>query len=259
MSRRGKKTEKEDEMLEIINALDASLVNSEEVDEDELFPTFISGFEIDSELMEQLAADSVSLEWLEENAPWLQCENESDFQYLAFKHFCLLPISEWEGRDALHLFSQKTGRKVNKNEAPMWDAWREEFDWIPRRLAFSAYYDWLSRKSDEMQQLSQIGKFRNNQATLLAEVSSATIGLVKKLGSKIDKIRPEEIQTKDVPSFISALVSFLNLAADAEARVLSVSQLLDFFEEQMDTQLLKEHIFYVGPKMKEEMKDGTET
>jgi hypothetical protein len=119
------------------------------------------------------------------------------------------------------------------------------------------YLEWLNRKKSEMEQLKQIADFRNSQATLLQQAGLATIELVRKLTDKIESIEANDIRTQDIPSFIGALSTFLNLASDAEARVLSISTLLDMLEDEIDSKILKDHLFYLGNKQQElQITDG---
>ena len=87
---------------------------------------------------------------------------------------------------------------------------------------------------------------RNNQASLLYNISIATVKLVEKLAERIEYIDAEEIRVTDIPKFISALSNFIGIAADAEARILSISGLLAVLEDQIDRKIFQDNLFYIG-------------
>lgn len=199
---------------------------------------------LDPQFLALLENDSMTVEWIKENAAWKQLPQESDIMYLAFRYYIDLPFDKWGYEDAFDTFVAHTNR--NDFVLNEYQAMYEGNQWLERRMAFMRYTEWIKRKNDELTQLQSISNFRNNQASLLSEASNASVVLVRKLAERIESLDPNEIKPSAIPGFISAISSFVSLASDAEARVLSVSQLLELFADELDDQILKKHLFYVN-------------
>jgi len=193
--------------------------------------------------VEQLENDTLTAEWVVQYAPWKQQDDETDFEHLAFRYFTKLGIDQWDVAIARNNFIESTTQ--DSLTLDQWKNMHDAHDWITRRVSFMKYLEWVTRKTDELDQLKNIGNFRSNQASLLSEASKASVELVRKLAKRIETLDADEIRVQDIPSFISSVASFLNLASDAEARVLSVSALLDAFADELDSSLLTEHLFYL--------------
>lgn len=189
-------------------------------------------FELDyeDEFLERLQDDSITAEWLEENAIWLQLENESDEAYSAFKKFLALPIDKW----ALTAI-----RGHNKEDV---EGYYKLYYWKKRRLFYIKYLDWYERKRQEMEHLNSIAMYRVNQAKILQNTSNSALTLIEKIQKRIDDIDPDEIKVSNIPQFINSLGTFVNLAADAEARALAVDKLLQIHAEELVALDLKQHL-----------------
>src|SRR5690606_25266826 len=78
---------------------------------------------------------------------------------------------------------------------------------------------------------------------MLNRISKAASSLVDKIAKKIELIDPDEISVRDIPSFVSSISNFLNIASDAEARILAVSELLAIYEDELNIGRLREHVY----------------
>lgn len=181
-----------------------------------------------------LSDDAITPEWIAENAFWLQLEGESDEAYALFKKYVALPIDKWKIENLKTTESQKTILHYSQT-----------FEWQKRRLLYLKYQDWYLKKQQEMEHLNSIAMYRTNQAKILQNTSQSALALVEKLQQKIDSIEPDEIKVAAIPGFISALSTFVSLAADAEARALAVDKLLQLYGEELSALDLREHIQYI--------------
>lgn len=231
--------------IDITNFLDADYIEELEYElsrEDAVAEsTFL--VDIDEELQQQLDNDMVSPEWIRDHAPWKQQPNEDNDDYFMFTFFCGLPVNKWDVKDAYLAYLRATDDEYNKNDENIFILTAENNKWLIRRSSYIAYKDWVNRKREEIEQLNAIANFRNNQASILNRISRAASHLVEKIAVKIERIDPDEISVRDIPTFVNSVSNILNIAADAEARILAVSELLEMFENEMSADRLREHVY----------------
>lgn len=201
--------------------------------EDELINSAFVNVEIDKAFERSLQEDNISIEELLSQAPWNQLEIENEDEYDAFKYYINLSIDEWEPTDIkrfIDVSDEDCERMLNA------------FDWKSRRLAFIKYQEWLRRKESEIAHKEQISAFRDTQADLLKTASSATLSLIGKLSQRINALEPEEIKAADIPRFVSAVSDFIDMTTDAQAKFLTVNELLALYEDDLDAAQVREHI-----------------
>ncbi len=194
--------------------------------------------EYDAHFQQMLDADQITPKWVEENAIWMQLEGESDEAYEAFKKFVALPIDKWEVRFVAVSNAQH---------------YSLAFHWTKRRLLYLKYKEWLDKRRSELEHLDAISLYRDNQARVLKSTTHSALTLIEKLRDRIDSIEPDDIDPRSIPQFISALSTFLELSADAEARALAVDSLLKLHAEDLSSLNLREHISLLQAQ-KEEFK-----
>lgn len=197
--------------------------------------------EYESDFNNMLEEDSITPEWIQENAVWLQLDTEPDEAYTLFKEYVRLPIDKWKPNNM----------SKNAEELELIKKCFTKFEWKKRRLLYIKYQDWFEKKRQEMEHLNAISLYRQNQATILGDVSSSALTLVDKLRQKIDSIEPDDIKVSSLPTFISALSTFISLASDAQARALAVDKLLKLHAEELSALKLQEHIQYVNEHKEE--------
>jgi len=184
--------------------------------------------EYDAHFQQMLDADQITPKWVEENAIWMQLEGESDEAYEAFKKFVALPIDKWDVK-----FLPQTSNAQHYSFT---------FHWTKRRLLYLKYKEWLDKRRSELEHLEAISLYRDNQAKVLKSTTHSALTLIEKLRDRIDSIEPDDIDPRSIPQFISALSTFLELSADAEARALAVDSLLKLHAEDLSSLNLREHI-----------------
>lgn len=233
------------EAKDITDFLDADYLEELEYElvREEAIPESTFLVDIDKELQEQLDGDMVSPEWIRDFAPWKQQPNESNDEYYLFTFFCGLPVNKWDYKDAYMAYLRSSDEKYDDSMLDLFVEVAESKMWLIRRSSYMAYVDWVNRKREEIEQLNAIANFRNNQASMLNKISKAAASLVDKISKKIELVDPDEISVRDIPAFINSLSSFLNIASDAEARILAVSELLDKFEDELQADRLREHVY----------------
>lgn len=172
--------------------------------------------------IQSLEEGNITPEWIEENAIWLQYDDESDDDYQLFRNYVSKAIDDW-------------------SFAPHTEIAKKNY-WKNRRLAYLKYKEWLQRRKEEIAQLDAINQFRINEVEILSQTSKSVLTLVEKLQKKIETVDIEEIATRDIPSFINSLAKFSEMASDARARALAVDKLLQLHEEEMDAALLRQTV-----------------
>lgn len=193
----------------------------------------------EQDFADMLEHDEITPEWIEQNAIWLQLESEDDEAYNLFKKYAALPIDKWNVSNLRNI------------DVKILEHYYETYHWKKRRLLYLKYQDWFERKRQEMEHLSSIALYRKNQALILQNTSQSALTLISKLQEKIDTIDPDEIKVANIPSFISALSTFVSLAADAEARALAVDKLLTLYADELNAIDLKEHLEYINMNKEE--------
>ncbi|HNS42698.1 MAG TPA: hypothetical protein PKN22_08055 [Taishania sp.] len=197
------------------------------------FNELMVDIEIDKIFERSLQEDTLTVEEIMESAPWKQLEGESELQYDTFKYYINLNIDEWEAVNVLRFIDIDEANAVE---------WCDEFQWKERRLAYLKYQEWLRRKKSELKHTEDIEEFRDSQAELLKSAGSATLNLISKLALRIEDLDPNEIKATDIPKFVSAISSFLDMTADAQARFLSVNELLALYENDLDADVIRQHV-----------------
>ena len=182
------------------------------------------------EFYDHLNADTLTVEWVEENALWLQFDDEADEEYELFLHYVNLPIDKWAVKDMYVSYDGDLSALMTDN------MWKE------RRMMYLKFQEWLQRRKDEFAQLDEIALFKKNESEILAHTSSSVLTLVRKLQQKIESVDIDDINTRDIPSFIGALAKFQEMASDARARALAVDKLLQLHNEEIDAQLLRQTV-----------------
>ena len=214
---------------DLLNLMGDGKVYFDKIDFNEL----MVDIEIDKIFERSLQEDTLTVEEVMESAPWKQLEEESELQYDTFKYYINLNIDEWQAIDVL--------RFIDIDEANAIE-WSEEFQWKERRLAYLKYQEWLRRKKSELKHTEDIEEFRDSQAELLKSAGGATLNLISKLALRIEDLDPNEIKATDIPKFVSAISSFLDMTADAQARFLSVNELLALYENDLDADVIRQHV-----------------
>ncbi len=197
------------------------------------FNELMVDIEIDKIFERSLQEDTLTVEEVMESAPWKQLEEESELQYDTFKYYINLNIDEWQAIDVLCFIDIDEANAIE---------WSEEFQWKERRLAYLKYQEWLRRKKSELKHTEDIEEFRDSQAELLKSAGGATLNLISKLALRIEDLDPNEIKATDIPKFVSAISSFLDMTADAQARFLSVNELLALYENDLDADVIRQHV-----------------
>lgn len=208
-----------EDVLNMIEAIDLDLL------------TNINEIEIDSTFERSLQEDNIDS--ILDVAPWKQLDTEADEQYDAFKYFIALRIDEWEPRDA---------QRFVETSEDLLLAWSRLYKWKARRLAYLKYQEWLKRKQEELEHIDRIAKFRNTQLNLLQNTGNATIKLIEKLGQRINELDPSEIKATDIPKFVTAVAQFVDLSSEAEARALTLNELLALYQDELDSNTIRNHI-----------------
>lgn len=190
----------------------------------------------DEHFQSLLNEDTITPEWLLENAIWAQLEEEDEYHFDFFKAYLKLPIDKWKPDDIMYYVIEMPPTIIDI---------AEQFNWKKRRLLYLKYTEWYQRKKEELDHLESISKFRNTTVKAVGLVSVAALTLIDKLQQKIALVRVEELKTRDIPALVSAAKTLMELSADTEARALAVDKLMQMFAEEMDASLLKEHMYYM--------------
>lgn len=201
--------------------------------EDELVP-FID-IEYDKDFERALAEDTLSFEELMQSAPWQILEDESELQYEAFKYFVNLEIDDWDVESVLK-FANFTSAEVNQ--------WSTKFQWNSRRMSYVKSQEWLRRKRKELEHKDGISDFRDTQADLLQTASKATLSLIGKLAQRINELDPSEIKSTDIPKYVTAVSQFIDMTSEAQARFLTLNELLALYEDDIDARAIREHMTF---------------
>lgn len=190
-----------------------------------------ASIEIDKNFERSLEEDVISIDYIKEHAPWNRLSDESDEEYEAFTYFVNLTIDNWNVESVLsYIVIEDVKRLAVKHQ------WRE------RRFAFLKYQEWLRRRKSEVKQVEDIQDFRDNQAEVLKDSSNAAIKLISKLNKRIELLQPDEIKAADIPKFVSALSSFIEMSTNAEARLMTINELLALYESEIDSNTITEHV-----------------
>jgi len=201
--------------------------------EDELVP-FVD-IEFDKDFERALAEDTLSFEELMKSAPWQKLEDETDLQYEAFKYFVNLEIDDWDV-DSVLKFANFTVAEVNQ--------WSAAFRWNSRRMSYVKSQEWLRRKRKELEHKDGISDFRDTQADLLQTASKATLSLIGKLAQRINELDPSEIKSTDIPKYVTAVSQFIDMTSEAQARFLTLNELLALYEDDIDARAIREHMTF---------------
>lgn len=177
-----------------------------------------------------LSDDTITPEWVENNAIWRQLKNEPEEAYEMFRKFASLPIDKWEPW-------QVTGYDTTTVTAYM-----NAFAWKKRRLLYLKYTEWLAKKKSELEHFEAISNYRDTQAKVLKSTARSSLLLIERLQERIENMSAEDIDPRNIPQFISALGNFVGLAADAEARALAVDKLMRLHAEDLSSLDLNTHI-----------------
>lgn len=201
--------------------------------EEELVP-FID-IEFDKDFERALMEDTLSFEELMQSAPWQKLEEETDLQYEAFKYFVNLDIDDWDV-DSILKFANFTLSEVNQ--------WSTSFSWNSRRMSYVKSQEWLRRKRKELEHKDGISDFRDTQADLLQTASKATLSLIGKLAQRINELDPSEIKSTDIPKYVTAVSQFIDMTSEAQARFLTLNELLALYEDDIDARAIREHMTF---------------
>ncbi len=219
-----------------LSTKDFSVINKLEIEDGFL------DIEYEEEFQELLDEDKITVEWVQENAIWMQLEGEDDDAYAMFKKYTALPIDKW---DAKHL---------PQFPHDLVASYIENHFWKQRRLLYLKYKEWFDKRKSELEHLEAISLYRDTQARVLRSTSKSSLLLIEKLQQRIESIDAEEIEPRNIPQFIAAVSSFVDLAADAEARALAVDSLLRLHAEELSSLNLSRHMANMSeekPKSKE--------
>lgn len=179
---------------------------------------------IEPVFLQALSEDNVEMEALLAIAPWNKLDTESEEEYAAFKAYVGLSVDVWKPEAIVAFFD------IDRNDAKKL---YKRLNWAARRMALLKYLEWERRREEEKKQVVNIRAFRDNQATLLRQSSMAAITLVQKLQERIAKLDSEDIKVSDIPKYVSSLSTFLTMAADAEARMTTINELLAIYEDEI--------------------------
>lgn len=187
------------------------------------------------EFVDQLnSEDGISSEYLETSAPWLKLKGETEEEYQLYLIYQGLPQHTWNLRKVFHefdlYFNSETVTRVSFNK---FKVIAEKNHWHVRRYANILYNDWLIQQEDMRQQLMMIADYRRNQSELAKKATEASLVLMDKLTTKINSIDFDDIRTVDIPKFLSAVKEITAMAADSEARLLSINMLLDLHSKEI--------------------------
>lgn len=202
----------------------------------------LDNIEVDLQFERALEEEKIDVEYIKENAPWLQLPTETDNAYHVFKYYVNLPIDKWKVTDLALGLEEKFLQDLCDNN-----------NWKARRLAYIKYKEWLRRRKDEVDNIDKITSYRDEQIGVLRSTTDAASKLIKKLGAKIEFINEEDIRVTDIPKFITAVETLVRLSSESEARVLAVSELLTLYENDLDIKELRQHI---ALETKTELKHG---
>lgn len=192
-----------------------------------------SGFldiEYEEHFQSMLDSDQITPQWVEKNAIWMQIKNEPDEAYEAFKKYTALPIDKWAAKDLAGYDSKTISHYI------------ESYQWRKRRLLYLKYKEWFDKRKSELEHLQAISLYRDTQARVLKSTTQSALALVEKLQQRIDSMDADDIDPRNIPQFISALSTFVDLASDAEARALAVDSLLRLHAEELSSLHLSEHM-----------------
>jgi len=203
-------------------------------DMEEEFVPFID-IEIDKDFERALNEDTLSFEELMESAPWQQLEGETDLQYEAFKYFVNLQIDDWEVESVMSFANY---------DLPSLRRWSIDFVWNTRRMSYVKSQEWLRRKKKELEHKEGISDFRDTQANLLKTASDATLSLIGKLAQRIQELDPSEIKSTDIPKYVTAVSQFIDMTTEAQARFLTLNELLCLYEDEIDSKAIREHMTF---------------
>ena len=180
--------------------------------------------------------------YIMKEAPWLQMDNEDNDEYVLFKFYLGQPNAYWD----IQRVYDSAVIEGDIDDLPLfgvteWQDISEKHNWYVRRYSFIRYKEFMQRKRDESFQLEMLREFRNTQAQITSEAAVAAYSLLGKVTSRIDNLLPEEIDVKQLPNFLRAVSEILEVAADAEARVLSIGALMDMYSEEIDDKIVQKH------------------
>ncbi len=193
---------------------------------------------INTELSTHLDDDTITVDWIQDNAPWNRLDTENDEEYKWFQWYTQITIDMWVPEESFELSPFREEASLES-----WLKAYHENHWVERRMAYVKYGEWVARKKDELEQLHHIANFRSTQAELLTSASKAGLALVDTLTTRLQSLEPSEIKAHNIPSFVTALNTFLSMSADAEARLLAVTDLLDYYEVDMAQTDIRQHLF----------------
>lgn len=204
--------------------LDLDVINELEIEDGFL------DIEYEQNFQTLLNEDKIDAKWVKDNGIWMQLEGESDAAYAAFKEYTALSIDKWSADN------------LPKYKKELIESYIEKHYWKQRRLLYLKYKEWFDKRKSELEHLEAISLYRDTQAKVLRSTAKSSLQLIDKLQKRIETIDPEDIDPRNIPQFISAISTFVGLAADAEARALAVDSLLKLHAEDLSSLNLAEHM-----------------
>jgi hypothetical protein len=109
----------------------------------------------ENEFDAMLTDDTITPEWVENNAIWRQLKGEPDDAYEAFRKYASLPIDKWEPW------------QVGGYDKTTIAAYINAYAWKKRRLLYLKYTEWLSKRRSELEHFEAISNYRDTQSRVL--------------------------------------------------------------------------------------------
>lgn len=58
---------------------------------------------------------------------------------------------------------------------------------------------------------------------------------------RIQELDPSEIKSTDIPKYVTAVSQFIDMTTEAQARFLTLNELLCLYEDEIDSKAIREH------------------
>ena len=187
------------------------------------------------EFIDELSSEEgLTSEYLQKSAPWLKLKGETEEEYQLYLIYQSLPQHTWNLRTVFQefdlYFNSETVKRVEFNKFKIIT---EKNHWHVRRYAYIVYTDWLTQQEDMRQQLFLIAEYRKNQGVLAKKATESAIKLMDVVSDKIEGLQKDDITPRDIPKFLDAVQKITSMAADSEARLLSINMLLELHSKEI--------------------------
>lgn len=166
--------------------------------------------------------------------PWEQLPDESDTQYLYFKHYLSLDPNNRKILNAVNSYRRSKGQEEGQHIPGPWIQAKKKFDWDNRLALYDQWMKQDLKNYVEHQQYSDLISFRMRQRKLSEVITSAAFTLVERAMDALDELDPGELRPATIANYIKTATQVADFAHNLEAQSYALNKILEKIQNAED-------------------------